>query len=199
VLVASALTLLALPLLIRDGNRHGSDRPTVAAISTRSDGVTGGLAADTPPSSSQPSSTAPATTDVGALLARAATATPVLPTTTLPVEPTTTYPDGTSSHRARPAPIVDLTKPATGTSQEGMATYRLFGDPNKWGPRPCADATLAKGSYLTVTNLNTGKSTTCLVVEGIRPAADHIIELDASVFAELADTSAGEIPVRVSW
>jgi hypothetical protein len=193
VLVASAATLLALPLLINHNRARSNERtPSVAALAPRAGGVDPQLGL-TP-------STAAVTSTIDLSLYTAPTPTAVpLPTTTLPIEPTTTYPDGTSDHIARRAPIPDLTKPVGALNQEGMASYRVFGDPAKWGPRPCAHPTLRKGTYVTVTDLNNGKSTTCLVVATMPSATDHIIELDTAVFEELADTSAGEIPVRLTW
>lgn len=192
-LVASAATLLALPLLINHNRARSNEQPpSVAALSPHAGGVDPQLGL-TPVTDATPS-----TIDLTGLTAAAPTTVP-LPTTTLPLEPTTTYPDGTSDHLARQAAIPDLTKPIGALNQEGMASYRVFGDVAKWGPRPCAHGTLKKSTYVTVTDLNNGKSTTCLVVATIPAAADHIIELDTSVFEELADTSAGEIPVRLTW
>jgi len=193
VLVASAATLLALPLLINNNRARSDERtPPVAALTPAAGGVDPELGL-TPTTDS-----ATSTIDLSLYTASTPTAAP-LPTTTLPIEPTTTYPDGTSDHIARPAPIPDLTKPIGALNEEGMASYRVFGDPAKWGPRPCAHPTLRTGTYVTVTDLNNGKSTTCLVVATMPTGTDHIIELDTSVFQELADTSAGEIPVRLTW
>lgn len=190
--MASALTLIGLPLLIHENTTNADARPpAVAAVSTRAGGVTAGLDAAS-------GSRQQAAADLSSLLNTTST-TSFLPTTTLPLEPTTTYPDGTSDHLARHAPIPDLTKPAAGNSQDGMASYRVFGDPKTWGPRPCANSSLQVGTYVTVTNLNSGKSTTCLIVALSMTGTDHLIELDASVFDDIADTTAGEIPVRVTW
>ncbi len=192
--MASALTLLGLPLLIHENSQRGNERPpAVAALSARSGDVTAGLQ-----SAAASSTGSKAAADLSSLL-NTTSSSDLMPTTTLPLEPTTTYPDGTSDHLARSAPIPDLTKPATGSSQDGLASYRVFGDPKKWGPRPCAHPTLTIGSYVTVTNLNNGKSTTCLIVAQSMAGTDHVIELDAAVFEEIADTNAGEIPVRVTW
>ena len=192
-LVASAATLLALPLLINHNRARSNERtPPVAALTPAAGGVDP-LLGLTPTTDG-----AVSTIDLN-LYTASTPKTAALPTTTLPVEPTTTYPDGTSDHIARPAPIPDLTKPIGALNEEGMASYRVFGDPAKWGPRPCGHPTLRKGTYVTVTDLNNGKSTTCLVVATMPSATDHIIELDTAVFEELADTSAGEIPVRLTW
>jgi hypothetical protein len=193
VLVASAATLLALPLLINHNRARSDERtPSVAALTPRAGGVDPELGL-TPSTEA-----APSTIDLS-LYTASTPITASLPTTTLPIEPTTTYPDGTSDHVARPAPIPDLTKPIGALNEEGMASYRVFGDPAKWGPRPCAHPTLRTSTYVTVTDLNNGRSTTCLVVAAMPTGTDHIIELDTSVFQELADTSAGEIPVRLTW
>ena len=67
------------------------------------------------------------------------------------------------------------------------------------GSRACAHPTLPTGTALTVTNLNTGKSTTCVVRERGAFPAGRVVELDLEVFTELAEPALGVIPVRLSW
>jgi resuscitation-promoting factor RpfB len=54
-----------------------------------------------------------------------------------------------------------------------------------------------KGVILHVTNLNTGRSATCRVTERI--AASRLVDLDDTVFAQLAPTSSGMFPARIDW
>ena len=53
---------------------------------------------------------------------------------------------------------------------------------------------------LTVTNLDNGKATTCLVAGNQRcRAAGWSILLDAAVFQDVADLVEAPVPVRVAW
>jgi rare lipoprotein A len=50
-----------------------------------------------------------------------------------------------------------------------------------------------------VTNLATGASTTCVVADRGPFVAGRVIDLDRSVFEQLAPLSAGVINVRITW
>ena len=50
-----------------------------------------------------------------------------------------------------------------------------------------------------VTNVATGASTTCVVLARGPYVRDRIIELDRTVFADLAATSAEVVTVRLEW
>ena len=58
---------------------------------------------------------------------------------------------------------------------------------------------LPKGTVVTVTNLANGKSTFCVVGDRGAFRSPTIIDLDASVFAQIAPLGAGRINVAISW
>ncbi len=102
-----------------------------------------------------------------------------------------------------PAPAPSVPRAVTGASatadtEEGRATFVRYDDAT-WGERTCAHRTLPFGTMLTVTNLNSGRQTTCVVRDRGPSSPGRVVDLDAEVFAELADPSVGIIPVRISW
>jgi rare lipoprotein A len=125
------------------------------------------------------------------------------PTTTAPTTTTTPPPLPTPppivTTTAPPTVIAPLTANPTGSSQEGEATFIRYDDA-RWGARTCAHLTIPKGITVTITNLDNGKSTTCVVRDrGPFGSPSRIIDLDSEVFAELADLSDGVIQVRITW
>ena len=81
-------------------------------------------------------------------------------------------------------------------SQEGQASwYDLPG--SRAGV--CAHRTIAKGTVVTVTNLDTGNSITCTVDDRGPYAAGKIIDLYRDDFARLAPLSQGVFPTRITW
>jgi LysM repeat protein len=118
-------------------------------------------------------------------------------TTTRPPAPVATPPPITTTS----APAVPITpQPAnpTGSSEEGDATFLRYDD-SRWGARSCAHKTIPLGITVTVTNLDNGRSTTCVVRDRGPFAGNRIIDLDSEVFAEVAELSEGVIPVRIEW
>ncbi|MFZ4516473.1 MAG: ubiquitin-like domain-containing protein [Acidimicrobiia bacterium] len=86
--------------------------------------------------------------------------------------------------------------PARGASQgseSGQATWYAY------TPGTCAHKTLPKGTVVTVINLATGASTTCVVADRGPYADGRIIDLTPSVFSRLAPLSTGVIDVRIEW
>jgi len=66
-------------------------------------------------------------------------------------------------------------------------------------PGTCAHKTLPFGTIVTVRNSNTGATTTCRVADRGPFGAGRIIDLTKDVFARIASTSQGVIPVTISW
>jgi len=95
---------------------------------------------------------------------------------------------GRSGSRATPAP-----SGGRSGSESGQATWYAY------TPGTCAHKTLPKGTVLTVTNLATGASTTCVVADRGPYAAGRIVDLTPSVFSKLAPLSSGVIDVRIEW
>jgi len=104
----------------------------------------------------------------------------------------------------RPTPVVKPAKPvktspvtAAATSgsnfKVGIATwYNYF-------PGRCATWYLPKGTRLTVLDLATGKSITCVITDREVHGWNHVVDLDTAQFSELAPLSQGVINVKVSW
>ena len=129
---------------------------------------------------------APITTEAPTTTAPPATVPPTTaaPTTVKPKPPVT----------APPAPAAPVQPAASGSnSQTGGASYYAY----KAGG--CAHRTLPKGTVVTVTNLNNGKTTTCVVDDRGPYVGGRIIDLDTTVFRQIASTSSGVVPVRISW
>lgn len=94
-----------------------------------------------------------------------------------------------------PAPPPTTTaKPAPANEQIGAASF--YSPP---AADECAHRTLPFGTIVTVTNLATGKSTTCRVGDRGPFVAGRVIDLSKARFAELASPSAGVIRVRLTW
>jgi hypothetical protein len=75
----------------------------------------------------------------------------------------------------------------------GIATwYNYF-------PGRCATWYLPKGTRLTVRDLTTGRSVTCVITDRENEGDDHVVDLSETQFSELAPLSQGVIRVKVSW
>lgn len=66
-------------------------------------------------------------------------------------------------------------------------------------PGYCATWFLPKGTRITVDDLTTGKSITCIVSDREAHESDHVVDLDQTQFSELEPLSKGVISVKVSW
>jgi hypothetical protein len=116
---------------------------------------------------------APATTT-------SSTAAPVTSTTLAP--PTTTEPPL--------APRVVATVP----SADGLATWYAAAPAGR-----CASPWLPFGTVLTVTDLSTGASISCVVDDREAAGYPHVVDLSPSGFASLAPLGQGTIEVEISW
>lgn len=65
--------------------------------------------------------------------------------------------------------------------------------------RPCLFTGAPVNTVVTVTNLDNGKSTTCLVAGNQLPGSGLVILLDSTVFQDIADLVEAPVPVRVAW
>jgi len=75
----------------------------------------------------------------------------------------------------------------------GIATWYA------WHPGQCASPFLPHGTLITVTDLATGKTITCLVTDTEAHNPGRVVDLSDSCFAELAPLSQGVIQVRITW
>ena len=137
-------------------------------------------------------------------VARAAeTTTTAAPTTTTIVETTTaeevaTTADTTPATAApKPKTVVTVapttTTTAPPTSEQGGASWYDY------RPGECAHKSLPKGTVVTITSLENGASTTCVVTDRGPYEAGRIIDLDRATFAQLKDPSSGVVQVEISW
>ncbi len=149
-----------------------------------------------------PPETTTTTVEVSTTTAPPETTTTTAPstTTTVPaieIEVATTVhthpePPPTTTTKAPPPPSDDDDV----RSQEGQASwYDLPG--SRAGV--CAHRTIAKGTVVTVRNLDTGKSITCTVDDRGPYADGKIIDLYRDDFARLAPLSHGVFPTRITW
>jgi hypothetical protein len=84
--------------------------------------------------------------------------------------------------------------PPSGSNQKvGVATWYNY------IPGQCATAFLPKGTRITVTDLSTGRSISCVITDREAAGGDHIVDLSETQFAELAPLGQGVIRVRVTW
>lgn len=218
VLCLAFVPLLAAPLLLVSGPFAPADRAAPVALQS----VTGSPSHTPSTTAAAPSAAAPAA------LRRAATTVPA-PTTTsttttteavVPEQkaapPSTTAPPATAppttvptTAAPRPAPTTSTTAPPTTTTapptattaprpvspnrQSGQATWY------RWRRGNCAHNTLPKGTRVTVTAVASGRTTTCVVGDRGAFRNPTIIDLDASVFEQIAPLGAGRIGVVISW
>ena len=116
-------------------------------------------------------------------------------TTTVPAPAPTTVPAPVPTTAA---PRVVVAPPPTttttlGHSVVGHATWY------SWHAGECASPTLPHGTTVRVTNSATGASTTCVVTDTEGSQWPRVIDLDKSVFAQIADPGAGVVTVSLSW
>jgi rare lipoprotein A (peptidoglycan hydrolase) len=97
-------------------------------------------------------------------------------------------------------PVVTTTPPAAVSSvvsgsnfKVGVATWYNY------VPGHCATWYLPKGTRITVDDLTTGKSITCIISDREAHESDHVVDLNETQFSELEPLSKGVISVKVSW
>jgi hypothetical protein len=66
-------------------------------------------------------------------------------------------------------------------------------------PGRCATWYLPKGTRITVHDLTTGKSISCIITDREAHMSNHVVDLDEAQFNELEPLSKGVISVKVSW
>ncbi len=188
----AVVTMVALPLLLLGGT--GSS-PTASAGPTkhaaRSSSVEGRqqrhlrrmmLVGKKVPSVPTPTSTVPAPVPTTSALESAPSAVPV----TSPAKVPTVAP-------VIPATTTTTTSAPQGSSASGLATWYA------WRSGQCASPTLALGTTVSVRNVATGATASCVVTDREASNPGRIIDLDTSVFSSIAPLSAGAVSVVVSW
>lgn len=108
--------------------------------------------------------------------------------------PTTTTPQWTAPPSTAPpataAPAPAAVRPSR--SESGVASY--YDDPNGG----CAHKTLPFGTVVHITASN-GRTATCVVDDRGPFGPGRILDLDTSIFAQLAPLSAGLVTVTATW
>ncbi len=119
------------------------------------------------------------------------------PTTTeVPPPPTTTAPPPPEREPAAPVPAALSAEHADGTQEGNISWYDLPGSISG----VCAHRTIEKGTVVTVTNLDTGKSITCLVDDrGPYSGDGKVLDLHRDEFSQLAPLEQGIFPARLDW
>ena len=186
----AVVTMVALPLLLLGGT--GSS-PTASAGPTkhaaRSSSVEGHqqrhlrrmmLVGNKVPSVPTPTSTVPPPVPTTSALESAPTAVPV----TSPAKVPTVAPV---------IPATTTTSAPQGSSASGLATWYA------WRSGQCASPSLALGTTVSVRNVATGATASCVVTDREASNPGRIIDLDTSVFSSIAPLSAGAVSVVVSW
>ena len=176
-IVASCLTVVALPFLLREGRDQRNDRPpTVAAVAPGAEALatpSGDAVADTPAAATPAASS---TTEPGPSFLSGPIATVVARTITV-VVPTT----------------------SSATSETGRASYRRWPAGATTINAPCAAWFLPVGTHVTVTNLDNGHAVTCVIADRTGVPDGQLVVLDTPVFEQLADLVESPIPVTISW
>jgi hypothetical protein len=178
--VASCLTVVALPYLLREGKEQRDDRPpTVAAVAPGAEAL-GTPTVDGAQPAAAPAVTPPApgptTTEVGPSFLSGPTFPTVARTITVAV-PTTNSP----------------------TTEVGRASFRRWRPGSTSVRAPCAAWFLPVGTEVTVTNLDNGHTVSCVIAERTGVPDDQVIVLDTPIFEQLADLNEAPIPVTISW
>jgi hypothetical protein len=220
ILAAVLLAVLAVPLLaLSRGSGSGSKNVAVVqapksvlahdshATSTSAAGSTTAAPATAAPATSTapsavPVSAAPvaaAAHPAQAVLQRVAATTAPSTTAAAPSSSAarpaaTTAPRPTATTAPRPAPTA-APRPAAApaSSQSGQGTWYRY----KSGG--CANNNLPMGTVVHVTNTATGATATCVVNDRGAFGYPTILDMDASVFQQLAPLGAGRISIRISW
>lgn len=93
-----------------------------------------------------------------------------------------------------PSTAAWVAQPAgTGHSESGGATWYAT------TAGTCAHKTIPKGTVITITNTQNGRSTTCVVADSGPYAAGRIIDLSPDTFDKIANRSQGVAPVTLNW
>lgn len=175
---ATIVTIVALPTLwltSRDQASDGTVTPVAVAVNGRSvtDAARG----------------APSTT---------ATPTPVLGDTVLGGD----EPVFMAGPTAPPVPEPAVVSPARPTNLvTGRATFRRWdsGTVAQLRNHPCQTFTAPVGTRLTVTNVNNGRSVTCVNTAAEAPPSNAIIVLDTEALLTIGELADAPLPVRLTW
>ena len=136
------------------------------------------------------------------LLSTAAQGTTTTSSTTTTVKSTTTTSSTTTTVKATTTTTTTVKPTLPPRTLVGLATY--YRPPAKgvyFGPTiVCASIkAIPMKTKVTITNLGTGKTATCMVGDRKAESTVRIIDLNDTVFASLAPLSQGVLRVKLTW
>jgi hypothetical protein len=172
--VATVLTLVALPVLYAENRETQDQRPTAVAAAGLGDAISIGT----------PHAGTPATT-------AAPVAEPFL------AAPVTLVPRSTKAPTA-----IAVRSRGAATVVQGKGTYRQWEAGYTWVTNPCVIPGAPAGETVTVENIDNGFKARCVNVGELpAPKAGEALEvvLDTDVFALLADLAEAPVPLQLSW
>ena len=202
VIAAMVLVVLALPLLVL-GHGAKAKTNTQQAAASRDTGAT--TTSDTAASAN---TEAPGTEAPSSEVPTTAAPTTAPPTSVTPVTapkaaqaaaPVTAPKPVVTAPAPKPAPAPTTTvapkaaAPKVTQSQSGQGTWY------RYKPGGCANNSLPMGTVVTVTDVDNGATATCVVNDRGSFGYPRILDMDASVFQQLAPLDAGVINIRISW
>ena len=128
---------------------------------------------------------------------------PAVTTTTASPPTTTTAPPPTTTTTSAPPPKTTKTvvapspAPVTASASDsatGIATWYSEAPPGK-----CASPWLPFGTTITITDISTGVSISCVVDDREADNPGRVVDLSPSGFEAMAPLSQGVIQVNISW
>lgn len=128
---------------------------------------------------------------------KAATVTTAKPKTTA-AKPAAAKPAASNSTATTTSPRPMPPRGGQSNSEEGRASWydAKYHASNPW---ICAHKTIAKGTVLTVTNINTGAQITCEVGDRGPYVEGRILDLSKYAFSHLANPSSGLVWVKITY
>jgi rare lipoprotein A (peptidoglycan hydrolase) len=99
------------------------------------------------------------------------------------------------------AAVAAASRRASSVSEPSVGAHAAVGGATwfAWHPGQCASPFLPHGTELTVTDLATGKTITCLVTDTEAHNPGRVVDLSNWCFQELAPLAQGVIEVRITW
>ena len=139
--------------------------------------------------------------NVTVTIVRAHPSTPTPTTTTVPAT-TTTYPgEPTTTTTVAPTTTTTVAPTTTTTIRRSVSRDFRVGIATWYSyiPGRCASWFLPMGTHVTVLDLETGRTVSCIITDHEAARGDRVIDLSETQFALLAPLPKGVIRVKVSW
>jgi len=187
-LLASAMTLLALPALWWANKQSDSGAPNVATVGIE-------VASDSESGADAAAVIAPiaATGATPTTAVPVVSTTPTVPTTPADNDPAPVFLEGPSAKGATEAPAIGVPAAPTVATITTKANYRSTISPID----SCPVAGVETGTRITVTNLDNGHAVSCIANRVYTDGSDGIV-LHTDTFAQIADLTDAPIPVDIT-